>query len=587
MSHERSAIRLAVVAFAAVTLTAVSAGVGAVPQSGAARVSGLPPTALTFGAFTATFGPDGAFDMAGQGWPVFKGTWSASGDTVEIATPGGPKGCSEPGRYTFKVEGQRVAFAVQTDGCEPRRMILDRSTWSPAGAPAAVAARRIVRTAGAGGPLPPAGSAAGSWPSFRGAQASGLADGQRLPDRWDAATGDGILWRAPLPGLAHSSPVVWGDRVYVTTAVSSDPKATFRRGLYGDGDASPDRSRHRWLVMAFDKRSGKPLWERVACEGVPVDKRHIKSTYASATPATDGRTIVAWFGSQGVFAYDVNGTLRWKVDLGRMDLGAYDIPSYEWGPASSPIIWQDLVILQVDTQADSFLLALKVQTGETVWKTERDELPSWGTPTVAATSAGPVLVTNASKFIRGYDPRTGKELWRLGGSSKITAPTPIASDDLLIVASGRGPERPIFVLRPGARGDLTLRDGRTSSDAVVWSRTARGPYMPTPLALDGVLYVLGNNGVFDAYRLQTGEELYRQRLPVVGSGYSASPVAADGKIYLSGEDGDVLVIAAGPEFKLLATNPLGEPLMATPALSDGVMYVRSPATLFAIGGKGK
>jgi outer membrane protein assembly factor BamB len=292
---------------------------------------------------------------------------------------------------------------------------------------------------------------------------------------------------------------------------------------------------------------------------------------------------VASFGSQGVFAYDVKGTLRWKVDLGRMDLGAYDIPTFEWGPASSPIIWNGLVILQVDTQADSFLLALNVETGETVWKTDRDELPSWGTPTVADTSAGPVLVTNASKFIRGYDPRTGKELWRLGGSSKITAPTPFVSDDLLVIASGRGPERPIFVVRPGSGGDLTLRDGRTSSDAVVWSRTARGPYMPTPLALDGVLYVLGNNGVFDAYRLRTGEEIYRQRLSVIGSGYSASPVAADGKLYLSGEDGDILVIAAGPEFKHLATNPLGEPLMATPALSDGVMYVRSPGTLFAIG----
>jgi outer membrane protein assembly factor BamB len=369
--------------------------------------------------------------------------------------------------------------------------------------------------------------------------------------------------------------------------VSSDPNATFRRGLYGDGDASTDRSRHKWLVMALDTRTGKTIWERVAFEGEPVEKRHIKSTYASATPATDGRIVVAWFGSQGVCAYDVDGTLRWKVDLGRLDLGAYDIPTYEWGTASSPIIWRDLVILQVDTQADSFLLALNAATGETVWKTDRDELPSWGTPTVVDTSAGPVLVTNASKFIRGYDPRTGKELWRLGGSSKITAPTPFASDDLLVIASGRGPERPIFVVRPGASGDLTLRDGRTSSDAVVWSRTGRGPYMPTPLALDGLLYVLGNNGVFDAYRLRTGEEVYRQRLPVIGSGYSASPVAADGRMYLSSEDGDIVVIAAGPEFKHLATNAMGEALMATPAVAAGVMYVRSPRTLFAVGSKGK
>ena len=578
-----SSRRSTLLALAAALIASIGSAAATQQSSPAGPEAQIPRTPMTFGAFTATFSPDGAFALEGQGWPALTGTWTAAGGTVEIATSGGGAGCAGSGRYAYRVEGGRVAFALESDACEPRRMILDRSTWSPVGAAVPPPSRRIVRTGGARGVLPPAASPAGSWPSFRGPQASGVADGQRLPDRWDASTGENILWRAPLPGLAHSSPVVWGDRVYVTTAVSSDPKATFRRGLYGDGDASTDQSRHRWLVMAFDKRSGKPVWERVACEGVPIDKRHIKSTYANATPATDGRTVVAWFGSQGVFAYDVSGTLRWKVDLGRMDLGAYDIPTYEWGPASSPVIWQDLVILQVDTQADSFLLALNVETGETVWKTERDELPSWGTPTVVDTSAGPVLVTNASTFIRGYDPRTGKERWRLGGSSKITAPTPIVSDDLLVIASGRGPERPIFVVRPGAAGDVTLRDGRTSSDAVVWSRTARGPYMPTPLALNSVLYVLGNNGVFDAYRLRTGEELYRQRLPVVGSGYSASPVAADGKIYLSGEDGDILVIAAGPEFKHLATNVMGEPLMATPALSEGVMYVRSPGTLFAVG----
>jgi outer membrane protein assembly factor BamB len=583
MPKTMTAMRLTAGVVAAAALAAASAGLGAAPQSGAGRAPAIPSTALTFGAFTATFGADGAFSLEGQGWPALKGTWTAGGGSVEILTSGGPKDCAGPGRYAAKVDGQRVAFALQSDACEVRRMILAGSEWVPAGTPRTSPVRRIVRTAGAGGPLPNAAPPAGSWPSFRGPQAVGVANGQRLPERWDATTGEGILWRTPLPGLGHSSPVVWGDRVYVTTAVSSDPRATFRKGLYGDGDASADRSRHRWLVMAFDARTGKPVWERVAYEGEPTDKRHIKSTYASSTPATDGRMVVAWFGSQGVFAYDVNGTLRWKVDLGRMDLGAYDIPTYEWGPASSPIIWNGLVILQVDTQADSFLLALKAETGETVWKTDRDELPSWGTPTVADTSAGPVLVTNASRFIRGYDPRTGKELWRLGGSSKITAPTPFASDDLLVIASGRGPERPIFVVRPGAAGDLTLAGGQTSSGAVVWSRTARGPYMPTPLALDGVLYVLGNNGVFDAYRVRTGEEIYRQRLPVIGSGYSASPVAADGRIYLSSEDGDILAVAAGPEFKHLATNPMGEALMASPALSDGVMYLRSPSTLFAVG----
>jgi outer membrane protein assembly factor BamB len=264
-------------------------------------------------------------------------------------------------------------------------------------------------------------------------------------------------------------------------------------------------------------------------------------------------------------------------------MGAYDIPAYEWGPASSPIIWNNLVIVQCDTQADSFLIALNAETGETVWRTDRTELPSWGTPTVVTTPAGPELVTNASNFIRGYDPRNGRELWKLGGSSKITAPTPIFAGGLHIIASGRAPERPVFAVKPGARGDLTLSKDATENAHVAWSKTGRGSYMPTPLAYRGVLYVLANNGVLDAYDPATGKEIYRQRLLLVGSGYSASPVAADGKIYLSNEDGEMLVVEAGASFRHVATNSIGEMLMSTPALSDGVMYVRGVSTLFAIG----
>jgi len=446
------------------------------------------------------------------------------------------------------------------------------------------ATRRVVRTAADRlPPLPAATASAGSWPSFRGSEAAGVAEGQNLPDTWNVQSGSNILWRVPIPGLSHSSPIVWGNRLFVTTAVSSNPSASFRPGLYGDGDASEDRSRQRWMVIALDKHTGKTLWERVAFDGAPVDKRHIKSTYASSTPVTDGRIVVAWFGSQGVFAYDMNGNLRWKVDLGRLDVGAYDVPSYEWGPASSPILWNGLVILQCDNQVDSFLIALNADTGETVWKADRMELPSWGTPTVSTTPGGPVLVTNASNFIRGYDPRTGKELWRLGGSSKITAPTPIFGEGLVVIASGRQPEGPIFVVHPEAQGNITLGAGRTSNDAVVWSRTARGPYMPTPLVYRGLLYVLNNNGIFDAYNLRTGEEIYRQRLTNIGSGFSASPVAADGKIYLSSEDGEIAVIAAGTRFRQISSNDMGELVMATPALSDGAMYVRSSKSVVAIG----
>ncbi|HZB45772.1 MAG TPA: PQQ-binding-like beta-propeller repeat protein [Pyrinomonadaceae bacterium] len=546
----------------------------------------VPPHQLKFGVFVARFNPDGTFTLQGDRWPSLGGNWRSEGGEIVLATAGGPEGCGGFGRYRMRVEGERVSFDLVADDCRPRRMILDRSTWSPVGVAEKTVARRIVRTAGGRAPARAApGGAGGSWPSFRGPQASGVAERQNLPDRWDGKTGENVLWRTPIPGLAHSSPVVWGGRVFVTSAVSGDPKASFRPGLYGDGDASTDRTRHRWVIYALDKRTGKVLWERTAHEGVPVDKRHIKSTYANSTPATDGRIVVAWFGSQGVHAYDVNGRFLWKVDLGRLDLGAYDIPTYEWGPASSPVIWNGLVIIQCDTQQDSFVLALDANTGKTVWKTEREELPSWGTPTVAVTPNGPELVANASNFIRGYDPSTGRELWRLGRSSKITAPTPVFADGVFVVVSGRAPERPIFVVRPGARGDLTLPEGKASSEWVAWSRTGRGSYMPTPLVYGGILYVLSNNGLLDAYDLRTGEEVYRQRLPLVGSSFSASPVAAVGKLYLSNEDGEMLVIAAGKNFEHVATNSMGELLMATPALSDGVMYVRSASSLFAVGRK--
>jgi PQQ-like domain len=332
----------------------------------------LPNAPLTLRSFSLQFSPGGTFALAGEGWPTMSGTWAVSGSDVTLQMVAGPDGCTTPGRYTFTVSSAGVTFAVVSDPCTPRRMILDRNTFLLPGVTVPRAERRITHTPLATDrPLPQAPSPSGSWPSFRGPGASGFADSQHLPERWDAGTGDGIRWRTPIPGLAHSSPVVWGDLVFVTTAVSSRANATFKPGLYGDGDASDDRSPQKWMLLAVDKRSGAIRWQRIAAEGQPRNARHIKSTYASASPATDGRIVVAWFGSEGVFAYDLTGALRWRVDLGRVDMGAYDIPSYEWGPASSPIIWNGLVIIQCDTQADSFLLALDAASGAIVWKAER------------------------------------------------------------------------------------------------------------------------------------------------------------------------------------------------------------------------
>jgi outer membrane protein assembly factor BamB len=422
-----------------------------------------------------------------------------------------------------------------------------------------------------------------NWPSFRGRAASGVAEKQNLPDTWDGEKGINIKWKTRIPGLAHSSPVVWGDRVFVTTAISSRGNARFRHGLYGDGDASDDRSVHKWNLYALDKKTGKIIWERVAYEGVPKEKRHIKATYANSTPATDGRHVIAFFGSQGLYTFDIAGRLLWKKDLGALNAGAYDLPEYEWGTASSPIIYKNLVIVQCDTQGESFLLASDIKTGKTVWKTTRKELPSWGTPTIYSANGRTEIITNASNFIRGYDPETGKELWRLGGSSKITAPTPIFLNDLIVVASGRRPEAPIFVIRAGASGDITLGKGESSSKHIAWSKQARGSYMPTPIIYGSHLYVLANQGIVDCYDLVTGREIYRERLQHQGGGFSASPVAADGKIYFPSEDGDMFVIKAGPKFEQVAKNSMGELLMATPAISSGMMFVRTEHHLFAIG----
>jgi outer membrane protein assembly factor BamB len=417
-------------------------------------------------------------------------------------------------------------------------------------------------------------AAAQNWPSFRGPSASGVADEQNLPVSWDSAH---IRWKTRIPGLAHSSPIVWDDRVFVTTAVSSRAGVSFKRGLYGEGTASDDLTVQQWKLICLDRRSGAILWERVAHEGAPKEKRHIKATYANATPATDGEVVVAFFGSQGLYAYDLSGKLLWNRDLGRIDAGAYDVPDYEWGTASSPILYRDSVIVQCDQQKGSFLESFDRKSGRTIWRTGRDELPSWGTPTVVPGKTRAELITNGSNFVRGYDPASGKELWRLGGSSKITAPTPVYAADLIVVASGRRPEAPIFAIRPGATGDIT----RTNS--VAWQKEQRGSYMPTPLIYRGYLYILGNAGIFDCYDFKTGKEIYRQRLPHQGSGFSASPVASDGKLYLPSEDGDIFVVKAGPQFELLKKNEMGEALMATPAIAGGLLLVRTEHHVWAIG----
>jgi outer membrane protein assembly factor BamB len=378
--------------------------------------------------------------------------------------------------------------------------------------------------------------------------------------------------------------VVWGNKVFVTTAVNSVKDET-RYGLFGDVEPVKNDPQHAWKVIAIDKLTGKILWERTAYEGIPKVKRHPKSSHAASTPVTDGKYIIANFGSEGLYAYDFNGKLLWKQDLGVLDAGWFYDVDYQWEYGSSPIIYKNLVIVQADIQKNSFIAAYDIKSGKLVWKTPREELSSWGTPTIYEGKQRADLITNGTKAIRGYDPMTGKELWCLGPMSEITTPTPFVAHDLIFVTSGYPPVQPIYAIRPGGSGDISLKEGQESNEFIAWSKQRGGPYMPTPIVYGELLYTCSNQGVLTAYNAKTGERVYQERLGGTGGAFTASPVASDGKIYLSSEDGDVFVVKAGPKYELLAKNPVGEVMMATPAISDGLVIVRTISNLYAFGEK--
>ncbi len=414
-----------------------------------------------------------------------------------------------------------------------------------------------------------------NWPSFRGPNASGVAEGKPMATTWDAAKSTNILWKTQIPGLAHASPIVWGNKVFVITAISDADKVTFQAKNKGI-DLARDDVRHTWKTYCLDKLTGKIRWEQTAHAGIPRAKRHVKATQANATPVTDGRYLVALMGSEGMFAYNLNGKLLWEKDLGIMNPGLYGDPTSEWGHASAPVIYRDLVIVQNDSHKSSWLAAFNLKNGKEVWRVERGEITSWSTPTVYQAKTRTELIVNGGNYIRGYDPATGKELWRFDSKkTQVKQQAPIVAHDLIIVAGGYPLGSPFYAFRPGATGDISAK-----ADALAYRADKGSPYTPTPLAYGDYLYMCGDNGVLGVYQAKTGELVYQKRLP---SSFTASPVAADGKIYLASEDGDVYVLKAGKDYELLATNPMGEPLMATPAISDGALFVRSQNYLYAVG----
>ena len=432
--------------------------------------------------------------------------------------------------------------------------------------------------------LPPATrTAARPWPSFRGPNGSGIADGQGAPVEWNVATGENVAWTTAIPGFANSAPIIWGDQVFVTTAISSAGDNTFRIGQYGDTTPSDDLSAHSWWVYSLDRRSGEIVWERLVYEGPPKTKRHTKASQSNSTPVTDGEHVVAVFGAIGlVVCYDTDGNLLWEVDIGVLHSGWFYDPDFQWGHSSSPIIYEGLVIIQADTPYESFLAALDADTGAEVWRVSREEeISTFATPSIYSGPSGDELITNGTQ-VRAYDPTSGELLWFLGPNSEIPIATPIVADDLIYLTAGYPPIRPIYVVRPGFRGDLSLRDGQESSEALAWSKNRGGTYIPTPLVYRGYFYTNANNGRLTCYDAKTGEIVYRQRIGGVGGSYSASPIAADGKLYFTSEEGDVYVVRAGPEYELLAVSSMDEIVMANPAVSDGVLVIRTLNHVYGI-----
>jgi outer membrane protein assembly factor BamB len=420
-----------------------------------------------------------------------------------------------------------------------------------------------------------------NWPGFRGTFASGVAEGYATATVWSVKTGENIQWKTEIPGLAHSSPIVWEESIFLTTSTGEDD-STLRVGLYGDVQPVQDSSIHRWAVYRIEKDTGRIIWKRIAHEGVPRIKRHPKSSHANPTPATDGQHVVALFGSEGLFCYDFSGNLLWQRDLGVLDSGFFMVPEAQWGFASSPTIFDSKVFVQCDIQKGSFLAAFDISTGKEVWRTARRDVPTWCTPTIYSDVSTSMLLVNGWKHIGGYDASTGKEIWKLRGGGDIPVPTPVVAHGLVFVTNAHGSQSPIYAIRLGAKGDISLENGATSNEYVVWSTREGGAYMQTPLVYGEYLYVCRDNGVLSCYRAKTGERLYQRRLGRGAGGFSASAVAANQKLYFSSETGDIFVLQAGPSFELLAVNFLDEVVMATPAISEGTVYFRTRNHLIAV-----
>lgn len=423
---------------------------------------------------------------------------------------------------------------------------------------------------------------AANWPQFRGPAASGVDDTRPLPTKWNISTGENIRWQTPIPGLAHASPIVWENRIYVATAVKPG-EAELRTGLYGDITPLEEKEPHQWRLIAVDKASGKIIWNSLAVEAVPRVKRHPKATHCNSTPATDGKHIVEIFGSEGLFCFDPGGKLLWKKDLGPMVSAFFASPTAQWGFASSPIIHQGSVIVQCDVLTNSFIAAFNIEDGKELWRTRRTDVPTWSTPTVVQTPGLQIIIANGWHETAGYDFASGKRRWHLDGGGDIPVPTPIFAHGLVYLTSAHGKFRPLRAVRPDTQGDITPADPGQTNDAIVWAHARQGNYMQTPIVVRDLLFACQDNGLLSCLNAKTGEIKYSERLSSRGQGFTSSPVSDGRHLFIASEPGTVFIVPATDRFSIASTNEMNEACMSSPAISDGALYYRTQRKLLAIG----
>ena len=390
------------------------------------------------------------------------------------------------------------------------------------------------------------GEAARYWPRWRGPSGQGLVSGTGYPDRWSAT--QNVLWKTPVPGAGNSSPIVWRDQIFLTTA--------------RDGGS-------RLSLIAYNRSTGQQAWEAVAPQGT-TDRPHQKNGYASATPATDGERIYVSFGSRGLFAFDMSGRVIWRRDLGAID-------NYH-GAAGSPLLYQGKVILYQDQSRGGFIAAFDAGTGAPRWRTERQQSVGWGTPIAVRVGDHDEIIVNGQSRVMAYHPETGAELWRCNGMGFEVIPTPVVGYGLIFCSSGRA--GPTLAIRPGGKGDVTRSH-------LTWSTERGSPFVPSPMLYNDQLYTVNDMAsIVTSFQAATGRLLWQGRLGVAQrEGFSASPVAVDGKVFFTNDQGETFVLKAGPVFEVLQVNNLGEQTLASPALVDGKWYIRTAQHLFAIGAR--